>query len=94
MGQNIEIGSRTYRIEEVKGLAEKRDVWGECDRGDGRICIDAGMQEDQKRLTVWHEILEAAVDLYEVEIEHRDLTVLAAVVTDVLKHNADCKYLR
>lgn len=60
---------------------------GMCDLKNHEIVLRPGMNVNQTYSTIIHEVIEAINGLYELELEHRDITTLSETLYQVLTDN-------
>lgn len=85
----IKIGGYEIKVELVKQLMNKREEFGNYEPVTQTINIDEDNTQQQKEQTLLHEILEAIKAIYWLEIEHKDLNLLATVLHQVIKDNPE-----
>ncbi len=64
------------------------DNFGECHPGSHTIRINEILPESQQRAVLFHEIIEAVLNELEIEMAHKDVTALSAVLYAVIQDNA------
>lgn len=65
---------------------------GSCCGNSSEIIIDADLENERQKKTIIHEIIEAFNFEYELELEHRKITVLESAFFDLLKNNQELMY--
>ncbi len=85
----IRVGAVDYMVYQVRGLrADGEDCLGTVRYGPSEMELDAGMGEQHRRVTAWHEVLHAIVR----QAGHDDLPepvvdALAYGIVEVLRDN-------
>lgn len=83
----IKIGGYIVEVKEQEHLTLERANQGEYHPMTQEIFIDPAMTEQQKQETFIHEVLEAITSIYDIDIEHKDLSNIATVLHQVIKDN-------
>jgi hypothetical protein len=84
----IKIGGRTYDIVMRDRLKEDgSDRCGSILFGQHKIIIDNGMVLEAKEQTLVHEIVEGIIYQNDLDISHRNLSIIAESLYQVLKDN-------
>lgn len=84
---NIKIGGFNIDVEFVDNLIIERGSLGEYHPRTQTIRIDKDNSNQQKEETFIHEVLEAIISIYDIEIEHKDLSIMATVLHQILLDN-------
>lgn len=87
----IRIGGHVITIEEQKNFARDHNNFGEWQPIPLKIIIDADLPESLKNETIMHEILEAVTQLYDIDIKHHKLEVLAVVLYQIFSDKSEEK---
>lgn len=85
--EKIKIGGYIVSVEFVNNLMTDWQHNGEYHPRIQTIKIDKDCSEQQKEETFLHELLEAITSIYDIQLEHRDLSLLAIVLHQVIKDN-------
>lgn len=83
----IKIGGFIIKVKEAKDLLVERDHLGEYHPKYQVIYIDEDHTDQQKEETFIHELFEAIDSIYNIQLNHDKLTLLATVFHQVLKDN-------
>ena len=84
----IKIVGKTFTVEIRDRLKEDgSDRLGSILYGQQKIIIDSSILEEAKDQTLLHEIVEGIINLFDLEIEHKDLSILSEALYAVLKDN-------
>lgn len=84
----IKIGGFAVSVEFEENLANDRNNIGEYHPRAQTIKIDKMCSKQQREETFIHEILEAITSIYRIELDHKDLSILATVLHQVVKDNS------
>lgn len=84
----IKIGGYIVEVEEKPNIMLERGHQGEYHPMTQRIFLDDAMTLQQREEILIHEILEAIISIYDINIEHRDLNLLGVVIHQVIKDNS------
>jgi len=85
----IKIGGYEIKVEFAKHLMSKNEEFGNYEPVTQTINIDIDNTPQQKEQTFLHELLEAIKAIYWLEIEHKDLNLLATVLHQIIKDNPE-----
>ncbi len=69
-------------------VTDEIDCFGECHPGKLKIFINSKLSEAAQYYILFHEITEIIINELEIEMEHKDLTALSAVLYAVIQDNA------
>lgn len=83
----IKLGGFEITIRGIKDLVAERECLGEWHPRTQEIWIDSDHTDQQKEETLLHEVMEAICYIYNINIEHRDLSNIATVLHQVIKDN-------
>ena len=83
----IKIGGFEVNVEFVENLMNDRAHIGEYHPRTQTIKIDKAVTKQQNEETLIHEILEAITAMYEIEWQHKDLSIMATVLYQVIRDN-------
>ena len=72
----------------VERLTQDRERFAEFSPRECEIRIDSDIPHNRKMLALLHEIIEAIVGQYEIDIEHEELSTLTNVLHQVLCDNS------
>lgn len=86
MVKKVRILGIDWSIEIVDGV--DLENFGDCQPGSAKIRINSLLSEPLQRAVLFHEIIEAVLNELEIEMEHKDLTALSAVLYGVIQDNA------
>lgn len=87
--KEVKIGGYIVEVEFVNNLVTDRRNMGEYHPRTQTIKIDKGNSKQQGEETFIHELLEAITHIYEIDIEHKDLSNMATVLHQVINDNPD-----
>ena len=87
--EKIKIGGFIVTVELVNNIMTDRGRLGEYHPRTQIIKIDKDCSEQQKEETFLHELLEAITSIYDIDIEHKDLSNMATVLHQVIKDNPE-----
>jgi hypothetical protein len=87
--ETIKIGAHVFTVEMVQNLRNENGggVCGMCNGAECRIRINPGYPQSTNEATLIHEVIEAINYLYELGLEHQQITSLEEVLYQVLKEN-------
>lgn len=85
--EKVKIGGFIIKVKEVADLMIERDHLGEYHPKYQEIHIDDSHTRQQKEETFMHELFEAVDSIYNIQLEHDKMTLLATVFHQVLKDN-------
>jgi hypothetical protein len=85
----VKIGGFTWPVVYEDNLQSLRERAGECRFIDQVIAIATPTTRERKEEVFIHEVLEAIKHLYEIKIDHDNLSRLAVVLHQVIKDNPD-----
>lgn len=85
----IKIGGFTIDVINVKDLMSNREELGNYHPKYQQIQLDAEAIHQQKEETLLHETIEAINSIYNIDLEHSKLTLLATVLHQVIKDNPE-----
>lgn len=83
----VKIGGFNVEIKQIENLISDREHVGEYNPRTQIITIDKDTTKQQKEETFIHELLEAVTALYSIEMQHKDLSVLATVLHQIAIDN-------
>ena len=83
----IKIGALIFDVVKDKKLMAARDKFGEYNGIEQEIRIDSGVSVERQEMVLLHEIIEGINVLHELEMEHHQITTLAACLHEILKEN-------
>lgn len=84
------LGRQTKIIERALFLETQSHMGASC-LSEGQIIINLNMPEDVKDETLLHEILEAIKAANDLEIEHKELSIMSNCLYAVFKDNGIIK---
>lgn len=83
--KSIHIGCFNINVEYVKNLSSKRDCFGEWHPGDNEIHISEDIKGKQQAVEVFlHEIIEAIMFIYDLDIKHHNIAPLSSGICQAL----------
>ena len=85
--EKIKIGGYIVSVEFVNNLMTDRQHTGEYHPRIQTIKIDKDCSEQEREEVFIHEVLEAIKAIYDIQLEHRDLSLLVTVLHQVIKDN-------
>jgi hypothetical protein len=85
--KTIKIGGYTVEVKFASNMMTDRRNMGEYHPRTQTIKIDSDCSKQQSEETLIHELLEAITSIYDIAIEHKDLSNLATVLHQVIKDN-------
>jgi len=85
--EEIKIGGFLIGIELVEHLVNERGNLGEYHPRTQTIKLDKDNTKQQNQETLIHEILEAVTSIYDIEMQHKDLSNMAVVLHQILLDN-------
>ncbi len=83
----IKIGGFIIKVKEVKNLSVERESTGEYHPFLQEIWLDDTLTKQQREEVFVHEVLEAVKDIYDIVLAHKELTLIATVLHQILKDN-------
>jgi len=87
--KQIKIGGYIVSVEFVNNLMTDRQHTGEYHPRIQTIKIDKDCSEQEREEVFIHEVLEAIKAIYDIQLEHRDLSLLATVLHQVIVDNPE-----
>jgi hypothetical protein len=86
---SVKIGGLLYTVDIIPGLSAAREdgALGSCDSNLCTILLDNILNEDQLVSVFIHEIIEAINAMYELGLEHRQITSLETALYQVFSDN-------
>lgn len=88
MANKVRIGGLDFKLVRGHSRHEDLNTLGYMDSKRAEIGIyDDSVSEDIKKNTLIHEIVEAINDLNDLQLDHKDITVLGTSITQVLNDN-------
>jgi hypothetical protein len=84
--QFIRIGPFDYKYREVEGFGSS-EVIGECDFFNAEIKLSKNLNPLRKFNILLHEIIEAIVDMYELDVNHLTIQTMATALSQVFIDN-------
>lgn len=87
--KTVKIGAHEFKIEMVMNLRNEsgQACCGMCNGSENHIKINPGYPQTTNEATLVHETIEAINYLYELGLEHRQITILEETLYQVLKEN-------
>ena len=85
----IKIGGFMVDVEFVNNLMTDWQHSGEYHPRTQTIKIDKDCSEQEREEVFIHEVLEAIKAIYDIPLEHRDLTLIATVLHQIIKDNPE-----
>jgi len=85
----IKIGGYMVEVEFESNLMTDRQHNGEYHPRTQTIKIDKDCSEQEREEVFIHEVLEAIKAIYDIPLEHRDLTLIATVLHQIIKDNPE-----
>lgn len=89
ISEKIKIGGYMIGVEFVNNLMTDRQHMGEYAPRTQIIKIDKDCSKQQREETFIHEIIEAITSIYDITIEHKDLSNMATVLHQVIVDNPE-----
>lgn len=86
---NIKIGGFGYTVVEVDNLARDRECLGASCGNNLHIEIDKDICKDLKGATLLHECIEQLNFIYELDLDHKEITILGNALHQIIKDNKD-----
>lgn len=86
MVKKVRILGIDWSVEIVDGV--DLENFGDCQPGYSKIRINSLLPDKLQNAVLFHEIIEAVLNELEIEMEHKDLTALSAVLYAVIQDNA------
>lgn len=83
--ESITINGIDIPILQVKHLVRDYSRYGEFSTTDMTITLDEEMCDQKKELILCHEIIEAIVDIYSLDVDHKSIQPLAAAFYHIIK---------
>ena len=83
----LKLGGYTIKVMRKKSMATDRNNIGEYHPRIQTIYIDEDASEQQSEETFLHELLEAIISIYDIDINHKDLSNLSVILHQVIKDN-------
>lgn len=83
----VRIGGYIVEVVGRDNIMLERGHQGEYHPMTQRIVLDTAMTLQQRREIFLHEIIEAIVSIYDINIEHRDLNLLGVVLHQIITDN-------
>ena len=87
--QKIKIGGFNIPIEISKDLMIHENKYGNYNTVNHIITISEQASQDQKNNTLCHEIIEGIDSIYDLKLPHDKITIIAAVLHQVLNDNPE-----
>lgn len=87
--KKVKIGSIDYTIEEVKVVDRDKLVWGQIDYRNSTIKIDKLLDDEQKDITFWHEVLHAMFSQISAKQNEKLIDRLAHLLHGFTKDNKE-----
>lgn len=85
--EQIKIGGYIVGVKEVENIMHDRRELGNYQPRTQEIQLDKANTDQQKEETFMHEIIEAITTIYDIDIDHHKLSVIATVLHQVMKDN-------
>lgn len=85
--KSILIAGIDYKVSFKENLARDNGTVGTFCGNNTEIRIDSGIPEQRKEKTLLHEILEGINYEYDLDLEHRKISVLETAIFTMLKDN-------
>ena len=85
----IKIGGYIVSVEFVNNLMTDRQHTGEYHPRIQTIKIDKDCSEQEREEVFVHEMMEAITAIYDIPLKHRDLSLLATVLHQVIVDNPE-----
>lgn len=86
--EKIKIGGFEVDVQFVENLMVERNSLGEYHPRTQSIKIDKAATKQQNEETFIHEVLEAMTAIYNIEWAHKDLSIMATVLHQIIKDNS------
>lgn len=83
----VDILGKVYRVERVPRNGMSEDNLGTCEDEQQRICVAQGLKKDMERDVLLHEITHALDYHLHLNLEERQVSVLATGLIAVFKSN-------
>jgi len=86
--KKLEISSFSYRVDTSDSTLadlEEKSFWGQCSDSSKTLKLRNDMSSDQLRATLCHEIVEAIINDYEIELSHSDVSRIGVGIAQALK---------
>ena len=87
--EQVKISGYIVKVEFENNLVTDRRNLGEYHPRIQTIKIDKDNSKQQTEETFLHELLEAITFIYDIDIEHKDLSNMATVLHQVIKDNSE-----
>jgi len=87
--KNITIAGINYKITYTKSQARDRGELGAVCGNSSEINIDESLDTERQKKTLIHEIIEAFNFEYELNLEHKQISILETAFFTVLKDNQE-----
>lgn len=81
---DLKICNHTYKVEWVKGLLEKEDLYGDCESIERKIRLDADLTCEEAQETLIHECAHAVSFALGLELSEQRVTSLGAGLQQML----------
>jgi hypothetical protein len=85
----IKIGGFMVDVEFVSNLVTDRRSLGEYNPRTQTIKLEKDSTQQQREETLLHEVLESIRSIYDIDIEHKDLSNMATALHQVIKDNPE-----
>lgn len=86
--RSVRIGPMRYAVKDVEGLAERGYI-GQCNSVSCEIHLEPTQHPAKKRATLFHEILHAVSDTYDIKLTERQVNLLEAGLLNLFDDNPD-----
>lgn len=85
----LKLGAHTWKIMfvDLKNELSEEHAWGVCCSSKQMIHIDKNAPYSMKLSTIFHELIHAMEDIYEVKLDHRDLNLIGDVLAQIMLDN-------
>ena len=87
--KTIKLGGNIIEVSYEKDLLANRDCFGEYHVKLFKIVLDKDNHIQQMEETLIHEILEAIISIYDINLEHEKLALLSVVLHQLIKDNPE-----
>ena len=85
--KEIKIGGFKVIVNLVDNLISDRDSYGEYSPRTQEIRIDKTNTRQLQEETFLHEVMEAITSIYAIDITHKDLSIIATVLHQIITDN-------
>ncbi len=88
--EKVNILYKTYTIDFVDNLHDGAiDLYGHIQYVDEKILLNTGSSEEQQRATLVHELLYGMDDIFNIELEEKQIEKLGSALYMLIRDNPD-----